>query len=169
MHSHNIVHRDLKHLNIFLSDYGPTPKVRIGDFGMAAYLKNDQCIKKVAGTIGFMAPEVVLNQHSDFKADIWSLGIILYALICSKVPFYGATKTETGEKIVNQPLSFDLPVWDSVSDECKSLIKRMLDKDQNTRMTINEVLAHLWVNKGSIDRSKVAQDNSKYLINAPTQ
>ena len=161
MHSHKIVHRDLKHLNIFLSDNGPTPKVRIGDFGMAAYLNYNQCIKKVAGTIGFMAPEVLLNQHSDFKVDIWSLGIILYALICSRVPFYGANKTETGELIVNQPLSFDLPVWDSISDECKSLIKRMLDKDQNTRMTISDVLAHPWVKNGSIDRSKVAQDSSK--------
>lgn len=89
IHSHNIVHRDLKHLNIFLSDNGPTPKVRIGDFGMAAYLQDDECIKKVAGTIGFMAPEVILNQNSDFKVDIWSIGIILYALICSQVPFLG--------------------------------------------------------------------------------
>ena len=94
-----------------------------------------------------MAPEVLLNLHSDYKVDIWSLGIILYALICSRVPFYGANKTETGELIVNQPLSFDLPVWDSISDECKSLIKRMLDKDQNTRISISDVLAHPWVKK----------------------
>ena len=61
IHHFNIVHRDLKHLNIFLSDTSSTPKVRIGDFGMAAHLNDDECIKKVAGTIGFMAPEVVLD------------------------------------------------------------------------------------------------------------
>ena len=152
------MHRDLKHLNIFLSDYGPTPKVQIGDFGMAAYLNDGQCIKKVAGTIGFMAPEVILNQHSDYRVDIWSLGIILYALICEQVPFYGVNRHIMSEKIVNQPLSFDLPVWESISDDCKSLIKGMLEKDQDRRMTIEEVLAHPWVNNVNIDRPRTAQD-----------
>ena len=59
---------------------------------MAARLGNDQKISKVAGTIGFMAPEVVKEQPSDYKADIWSLGVILFALICSKVPFAGESK-----------------------------------------------------------------------------
>ena len=92
-----------------------------------------------------MAPEVVLNQYSDFKADIWSLGVILFALLCSRVPFFGDDKSDTGDKIVNKPLSFDLPVWETISDECKTLINCMLEKDQDRRMTIEEVLAHPWV------------------------
>ena len=49
----------MKHLNIFLSDTSTNPRVKIGDFGLACRLRKDECIKKVAGTIGFMAPEVV--------------------------------------------------------------------------------------------------------------
>ena len=89
MHDNGIVHRDLKHLNIFLSDEGDAPKVKIGDFGLACKLGEDECIKKKAGTNGFMAPEVVQDELSDFKSDIWSLGIILFALIDSGLPFYG--------------------------------------------------------------------------------
>lgn len=59
IHKSGIVHRDLKHLNIFLSDTSSTPKVKIGDFGLACRLRQDECIKKMAGTIGFMAPEVI--------------------------------------------------------------------------------------------------------------
>ena len=125
---------------------------------MAAYLNDGQCIKKVAGTICFMAPEVILNQDSDYRVDIWSLGIILYALICAQLPFLGENRHITFERIVNQPLSFDLPVWESISDECKSLIKRMLEKDQDRRMTIEEVLAHPWVNNVNIDHPRTAQD-----------
>ena len=56
---------------------------------------------------------------------------------------------QIGEKIVNQPLPFDLPVWETVSDECKSLLKGMLEKDQDRRMTIEEVLAHPWIQNNS--------------------
>ena len=59
IHNNGVVHRDLKHLNIFLSDQSEAPKIKIGDFGLACKLGEDECIKKMAGTIGFMAPEVV--------------------------------------------------------------------------------------------------------------
>ena len=87
IHDCGIVHRDLKHLNIFLSDQSETPKIKIGDFGLACKLGEDECIMKVCGTIGYIAPEVILGQPSDFKSDIWSLGTILYALIDSRMPF----------------------------------------------------------------------------------
>ena len=59
IHSSNVVHRDLKHLNIFLSNNSDHPTVKIGDFGMACMLNEDECIRKIAGTVGFMAPEVL--------------------------------------------------------------------------------------------------------------
>jgi len=88
-------------LNIFLSDTTTSPKVKIGDFGLACQLRQDECIKKVAGTIGFMAPEVVQDEPSDFKSDVWSLGVILYALIGSGVPFSGRDRDATANNIVN--------------------------------------------------------------------
>ena len=123
IHANGIVHRDLKHLNIFLSDASTEhPKIKIGDFGLACKLGEDECIKKMAGTIGFMAPEVVQDEPSDFKSDIWSLGVILYALIGSGVPFSGRDRETTAKNIVSQPLSFSRSVWQSVSEDCKNLL-----------------------------------------------
>lgn len=129
IHDNGIVHRDLKHLNIFLSDQSEAPKIKIGDFGLACKLDQDECIKKVAGTIGFMAPEVVQDQPSDFKSDIWSMGVILYALISSGVPFSGRDRESTAAHIVSQELNFDRSVWQSVSESCKDLLRKMLEKD----------------------------------------
>jgi len=98
----------------------------------------------MAGTIGFMAPEVVKDEPSDFKSDIWSLGVILYALIGSGVPFSGRDRDTTAHNIINQELSFDRSVWQTVSKECKDLLRKMLTKDQDERISINEVVNHTW-------------------------
>ena len=68
-------------LNIFCSDLESSPTVKIGDFGTAILLDQDEKVTEMAGTIGFMAPEVALEQPNGIKADIWSLGVILYILL----------------------------------------------------------------------------------------
>ena len=82
-----MVHRDLKHRNIFLSEAGESPKVKIGDFGLSAKLPPGESIICNAGTTGYMAPETILEECSDSRVDVWSLGTILFALICSRMPF----------------------------------------------------------------------------------
>lgn len=107
IHGQGIAHRDIKHLNILISigkDGGPVAK--IGDFGMAAKLNKGETITRMAGTIGYMAPEVVLNLPSDSKSDIWSLGVVLFALISGSVPFSGKTREETSDLIVHSELNF---------------------------------------------------------------
>ena len=131
-------------MNIFLSDQSESPKIKIGDFGLACKLGDDECIKKMAGTIGFMAPEVVRDEPSDFKSDIWGLGVILYALIGSGVPFSGRDRDTTAQNIVSQELSFARPVWQSVSAGCKDFLLKVLEKDQDARPGIDEVLQHPW-------------------------
>ena len=74
---------------------------------MAASLKEGQTINKVAGTIGFMAPEVLLEEPSDFKVDVWSLGVMLYALISSNVPFEGHDRDETAQMIIDDDVVFE--------------------------------------------------------------
>ena len=91
-----------------------------------------------------MAPEVALEEPSDFKADVWSLGVILYALISSKVPFQGDDHEQTLDKIINDPLEFGDESWEGVSGECKELLELMLEKDQNQRYGIKQVLSHPW-------------------------
>ena len=97
MHKVGVVHRDVKHLNVFIktssegkdTSSNRQPTVKVGDLGMAAKLNKNQMIEKVAGTLAFMAPEVLLGELSNFKADVWSLGVILHHMACKKLPFSG--------------------------------------------------------------------------------
>ena len=107
IHSQNIVHRDLKHLNIFLTDSTDSPRVKIGDFGLACKLKPGQTFLMRVGSIAYMAPEVIEEEPSDFKADVWSLGVILYVLVGAQAPFIGLNFEDTRAKIKRQQISFE--------------------------------------------------------------
>ena len=125
------------------------PNIKIADFGIATALETGVTFRKFAGTIFFMSPEMCQMKASDFKTDIWSLGVILYALICSRVPFNGEGHDAIAQEIVNAVLSFDSEPWSEVSDDCKDLITRLLDKNPKTRITIADVLKHSWTVQSS--------------------
>ena len=138
IHRAGIVHCDIKYLNILVVDYGDSsegstrvPTVKITDFGVAVKLDASQkSFTRRCGTVGFMAPELSLEKPADFKADIWSLGVVLYALICSSPPFVGQNDNETIEKSLADEPSFQEDGWDGVSQSCKDLVVSMLNKDQ---------------------------------------
>ena len=78
MHDQGIIHRDLKHNNIFVSDNGPFPKIKIGDLGSSCLIKDINKVTAKVGTLNFMAPEAHREEVGDGKQDVWSLGIILH-------------------------------------------------------------------------------------------
>jgi NIMA (never in mitosis gene a)-related kinase len=101
MHSKNILHRDIKTQNIFISKGNV---LKIGDFGISKELQtlNEKAMTSV-GTPYFMPPEVCLGKPYDSKADVWAIGIILYELITYKKPFESDTIHGVFEKIVKSP------------------------------------------------------------------
>ena len=92
-----------------------------------------------------MAPENILQLPSDFKSDIWSLGVVLYALIDSKLPYQGLTAVEVENETVTEPLQFNGSAWVPVSNGCKDIIAKMLEKDPDARFSIEQVLNHPWL------------------------
>ena len=84
IHKNNILHRDLKSLNIFLTKEG---KIKIGDLGIAKILENEKYTNTFIGTLYYMSPEMCENKSYTFKTDLWSLGCILYELCTFKHPF----------------------------------------------------------------------------------
>ena len=143
MHEVNLVHRDLKLLNVFMCDSSEMPRVKLGDLGLAVRLSPGESIIKRAGTVAFMAPEVLAEKATAFKSDIWSLGIIMYTLLVSHLPFTSDLYTEKRQKeLLELEIPYEGADWESISPESVDCLKHMLIKDQKERYSIQDVLAH---------------------------
>ena len=109
----------------------------------------------VAGTPYYMAPEVLMGNYGA-KADIWSLGVLMYTLVSGYLPFQGQTSAEVFRKIKDADFHFNHVEFDSVSSECKELISKLLVTNSKKRLTGKEALNHPWfkkvLQKGTTDK-----------------
>jgi serine/threonine protein kinase len=158
-HRNSIVHRDLKIENILISKNGD---IKIIDFGLSNLFSPQYHLKTFCGSLYFAAPELLqAKQYTGPEVDIWSFGIVLYVLVCGKVPFDDQSMPQLHAKIkkghVEYPpwLSQGRPLKDifrdlanPLSSECKNLISRMLVTDPSRRATLTEIMNHPWMTKG---------------------
>ncbi|KAL8839509.1 MAG: hypothetical protein Q9170_001732 [Blastenia crenularia] len=130
-HRNSIVHRDLKIENILISKTGD---IKIIDFGLSNLFSPRAQLKTFCGSLYFAAPELLqARQYTGPEVDIWSFGIVLYVLVCGKVPFDDQSMPQLHAKI---------------KEECKNLISRMLVTDPKKRASLSEILNHPWITKG---------------------
>jgi 5'-AMP-activated protein kinase catalytic alpha subunit len=136
----NIVHRDLKPENLLI-DFDKS--IKIVDFGLSNTYKDGEKLKTACGSPCYAAPEMIAGkQYNGAQVDIWSCGVILFALICGYLPFEDANTSQLYKKILNA--DYQLPGF--VSDEAKDLFTRILNTDPETRYTISQIRAHPWFN-----------------------
>ena len=122
--------------------------VKLCDFGVSHHLKNPtDLISEQVGTPAYMSPEVLQSKaFCGKKADVWSLGVCLFAILFGQVPFRASTLQELSLAIISTPFSFpNDPAEPEVSQEVRHLIKMMLCKDPEKRVSIEEVLRHRWL------------------------
>lgn len=150
-HEAHIVHRDLKPENILFENSEPNARLKIIDFGTSQHFQPKEKMKRFIGTSYYVAPEVI-DKNYDEKCDVWSLGVILFILLCGIPPFYSRVESEIYEKIKKMPISFKGEAWSTVSDEAKTLIQKMLRKDPTTRYSIGEVLSDPWIQNRAHNR-----------------
>jgi 5'-AMP-activated protein kinase catalytic alpha subunit len=133
-----IVHRDLKPENLLLEH---DDNIKIVDFGLGNTYKPGEKLKTACGSPCYAAPEMIAGKEYDgLKADIWSCGIILFALVCGYLPFEDPNTSELYKKILNgEPKCAEF-----VSEECQDLILRILTKDPEERYTIAQIRGHPW-------------------------
>lgn len=139
LHERRIVHRDLKPQNILLTDCSENATLKIGDFGLMIKLKDMDMAKSKCGTPLYMAPEVWTQQPYNYKADLWSLGVILYELITRKHP-YGNPRTDAAllEAIRNTRPAMPK----NASPECINLLQGLLQADPNARFSDTQFFNH---------------------------
>ncbi|XP_010275894.1 PREDICTED: CBL-interacting serine/threonine-protein kinase 23-like isoform X1 [Nelumbo nucifera] len=144
-HSRGVFHRDLKPENLLLDANGV---LKVSDFGLSAVsqqVREDGLLHTTCGTPNYVAPEVINNKGYDgAKADLWSCGVILFVLMAGYLPFEDSNLMQLYKKIFKA--DFNCPSWFSTS--AKKLIKRILDPNPETRISISEVIGNEWFKKG---------------------
>ena len=146
LHSHRVIHRDLKLGNLFLTD---KMELKVGDFGLATKLDFEGERKRtVCGTPNYIAPEILDGKtgHS-YEVDIWSLGVIIYTLIIGKPPFETRDVKTTYKRIKMNAYSF--PESAIISDSAKDLITQILVTDPSKRPSLDQILIHDFFNQGT--------------------
>jgi len=144
-HSNNVAHRDLKPENLLLVSQSDDNKVKIADFGFAKRVLKPNSLSTQCGTPGYVAPEILQALPYDTKADMWSVGVILYILLGGYPPFIENNQRLLFRKIKKGQYEFHEEYWGSVSKEAKNLISSLLCLDPNTRLSAKEALKNKWI------------------------
>ena len=144
-HKMHIVHRDLKPENILIvnNDKDEYPFIKVCDFGTSKMFEKGVAERKIVGSSYYIAPEV-LNKNYNEKCDIWSCGVIMYILLSQRPPFGGRDDYEIMETVKKGKYDLSSPPFDTISENAKDLIKKMLTIDVNKRINAEEVLNHPW-------------------------
>ncbi|KAL1824326.1 hypothetical protein DCAR_0312386 [Daucus carota subsp. sativus] len=143
-HLQGVVHRDLKPENfLFMSKDEDSPLKAI-DFGLSDFVKPDERLNDIVGSAYYVAPEVLHRSYST-EADVWSIGVISYILLCGSRPFWARTESGIFRAVLKADPIFEEPPWPSLSAEAKDFVKRLLNKDPRKRMTAAQALSHPWI------------------------
>jgi serine/threonine protein kinase len=150
LHSYGIMHRDIKLENIMMTDNSEESVPKLVDFGLSKIIGPQETAVDPFGTVGYAAPEILRKQPYSKSVDIWSLGVIVYILISGKQPFTGKDQQDVMRQTVYDPVNFTDPKWLFISNSARLLIKSMLMKNPEERISLEEVLQSEWINSNGI-------------------
>lgn len=139
----NIAHMDLKPQNLLLTG-DETPLLKVADFGMSQHLYAGDSSASFRGSPLYMAPEIMMGQSYDAKVDLWSVGVILYETLFGMAPFASKTFEELEEKVLDDS-PVKIPDNCNLSMECKDLLMRLLERDQNKRISFQDFFSHPFI------------------------
>jgi serine/threonine protein kinase len=187
IHKMKIAHRDIKPENVLMVEKDDDHSIKIADFGFAKRVHKINCLRTLCGTAQYVAPEV-LDLHSpgyDHRADMWSVGVVVYILLGGYAPFEGPVH-ELAQVICKGEYDFHDKYWGEISDEAKDMISNLLQVFAERRLSAEEALHCPWmtIEEESLttkdlsgaqqalkNRDFTGADDAKYGINKlnPTQ
>eukprot|EP00271_Cylindrocystis_brebissonii_P017021 TRINITY_DN424_c0_g1_i1.p1 TRINITY_DN424_c0_g1~~TRINITY_DN424_c0_g1_i1.p1 ORF type:complete len:537 (+),score=138.81 TRINITY_DN424_c0_g1_i1:1054-2664(+) len=166
-HALGVIHRDLKPENFLISSRGPDGILKATDFGLSAFFRPGDGFERHCGSPMYMAPEVVrwkpgawtrLTKPPRYgcEVDIWSAGVIIYALLSGYPPFYAKSHSSRDifKAILRGNPSFSTPPWPAISKDAKDLLRWMLDPDPKKRPTAFQVISHPWISEDGVAKEE---------------
>jgi len=160
-HKNGVIHRDIKAENILFSKDDLGSAIKLIDFGISVKFEKNSKFKDKAGTILYIAPEVIKGQYNE-QCDVWSCGVLMYLILSGEPPFYSKHRQGIIDKILRGKVNFHKQIWGQVSKNSKNLLKRMLTMDPEERPTAEEVLKHPWF---SFEEKLTDIQTKEYLSN----
>lgn len=147
-HKLHVVHRDLKPENVIF--FKSQDLAKLTDFGFSNNFLPGEKLYTSCGSLAYSAPEILLGDSYDAPAvDVWSLGVILFMMVCGRGPFSHANDNETMTMIMD--CKYELP--DALSEDCKRLISKMLVRPASQRASLESIVNDPWLNDGSVSSS----------------
>jgi serine/threonine protein kinase len=150
-----IIHRDLKPQNILVTNLGD---IKIADFGFARYFDNDMVIQTICGSPLYMAPEIMKNKKYDLKSDLWSVGVILYEMLIGHAPFRAKNIFDLMKQIERNDVK--IPMETNISDDCRDLLLKLLQKDPEKRISWPQFFTHPWLDTEFKEREDMLMEIS---------
>ena len=142
LHHNNVCHRDLKPENFMFEDNTETAELKLIDFGLSNKFRNDD-LSSFVGTPEYVAPEVIQGGYGS-KCDLWSVGVIMYAMLSGKMPFTGAHISDTFARIIQGEFKVNTDEFSLVSPQAIDLLRKLLVVDPESRLSADEALTHPW-------------------------
>ena len=155
LHNNNIIHRDIKPQNILISASGI---IKICDFGFARAIDNKTMITSIKGTPLYMAPELLKDYPYNKKADLWSLGVILYELYVGQPPYY----TNNFKVLIEKATKEEVRYPDSMSQQFKDFLKGLLMKNPKDRWDWSKILVHPFLKENEEERKFRLESEENY-------
>ncbi|XP_067915809.1 serine/threonine-protein kinase 33-like isoform X2 [Heterodontus francisci] len=165
LHKNDITHRDLKLENILVKsndnadDKELKLNIKVTDFGLSvlkdgAGVGSESMLQDTCGTPLYMAPEIINNYDYSQQCDLWSIGIIMYILLCGQAPFTATTSEKLYEEIKKGELDFSHASLEAISESARCVLKGLLIVDPAHRMTASELLDHHWITGDASKRER---------------
>jgi len=158
LRQNNVSHMDLKPKNLLLSSK-TKPKLKLADFGLAQSLGNGEIETSLKGSPLYMAPEILLNKGYDASVDLWSVGVILYESLFGKAPYSSQNMADLIEKIKTDS-AIKIPTNVKLSAEVEDLLKRLLERKPEQRITFDEFFNHPFI---TVVPAEVAADKDRQI------
>lgn len=155
-------HRDIKLENLLLKEENNDATIKLADFGFAKKVKRENGLKTFLGTPSFMAPEIfnLRTQGYDHRCDLWSVGVVVYALLGGYLPFEGSCE-EMRALVMRGEYYFHDEYWTDISPSAKDLIASFLQLDPSSRPTAQQAMSSCWMTLDDAELSVMDLSSTK--------